>query len=373
MSNRTKFDIKRTPERAELIKQMASSNRALAFEAQQAFAEFVRPAVQVVFNQKATASAIYQDLPFSKNERPTIPIDIFVGTAQNYISSWSQNIAGGLPTNLIQGVNEYTFVVYRLESAVSLYMEYIKNVNLPVLSLSMDRMINELVVLQERNAWAPLITAAAAPAASNIDNTSHVLNSKISGVFQLEDFNTMLVKIDRMYESYAGGTPDSFNWQGLTDLFMSPEIIAQVRSWAYQPMNTRGGYNSAGAETNAGVVALPNDIREQIFKAAGMMEIYGINLHKMVEFGVGAKYNTLFANAYAGSFAPSTQQAILGFDLSRDVFIRPVIVDDDLGGGSCQVMPDDQFFSRSEKIGFWSRIQEGRAVLDSRAIVSLIV
>jgi len=360
------INLKRTPERVELIKSMVDPNPDIARASQQAFAEFIRPAVQQVLNAKATSGAVYRDLEFSKNDRPTIPLDTFLGTKENHVRIWSQSVAGGLPTNLIQGLGEYTFSTYRLDSAVSFYEQYIKNANLPVLTAGIDRMINEIVVKQERNAWGPLLAALA--------GNGQVYSSKVAGQFLLEDLNTLFTKIDRIYTSYVGGTPEGVTPQGLTDLFVSPEIIGQIRAFAYNPMNTRGGYLSNGTESG-GAVPLPESVREQIYRGGGLVSIYDVSIHKLIELGKGQKYNTIFDNFYSGSpsFNGATQEIVIGFDLSRDVFLRPVITDDDYSNGQVVVQADDQFYKRSEKIGFFSRVVEGRAILDNRPIVGLIV
>lgn len=369
MSKFQAINLKRTPERAELVRRMADDNRAVAYEAQQAFAAYIRPAIETVINQKSTASAIYTNQPFSKNDRPTIPLDLFVGSQEKHINIWAQTVAGGLATNLIQGLGEYTFQVYRLDSAVSFYNEHLKNANLAVLSIGMERMANEFVVKQERNAWIPILQALADASTNSID---HVQSAAVAGQFQLDDLNTLFTKIDRIWASYASGTPDAAIGAGLTDLFVSPEIVGQVRKFVYNPMNTRGGYKSDGSE-DTGSVALPDTIREGFYKRAGSMFLYDIELHKLLELGKGAKYNTLFDGFYGGSFNPATQEILVGADLSRNVFLRPVVTDDDNGGGELVIRPDDQFVARSEKTGFYAKLSEGRVILDDRALVGLIV
>ena len=358
------ISLKRTPERVELIKQMASPDRNLAYEAQQAFAAYIREPVEIVLNQKSTAGLVYTDLPFSKNDRPTIPLDIFLGTQEKHVSIWAQNIAGGLATNLVQGLGEYTFQTFKLESAVSLYKEYIENANLPVLSQVIDRAVNELVVKQERNAWSPVLSSVATASTNGLD---HVISATTAGVFQLEDLNQMFVRMDRIWTSYASkGTPES-QTGGLTDLIVSPEIVGQIRAFAYNPMNTRGVPNSD--ESTA--VPLPDAVREQIFRAGGMLSIYDVSIHKLLEFGKNAKYNTVFDNAYGGSFDPATQELVLGLDLTKNYNLRPVVDAD--GGGSIESMVDDQFVARSEKVGWFFRLREGRIVIDTRDKVGLIV
>jgi hypothetical protein len=41
--------------------------------------------------------------------------------------------------------------------------------------------------------------------------------------------------------------------------------------------------------------------------------------------------------------------------------------------GQVKVLPDDQFLARSQKVGFYSYVEEGRVVTDARAVVGLLV
>lgn len=364
------ISLERTPQRKELLKRMVDKNSAVAAEARQAFADFISPVINTVLLNKVTSNMVYQTIEFSEDDRPTIPVDLYLGTSENYIRVWSQNFPGGLPTNITQGLNEYTFTTYRLDSAIAFENSYAKNARLDVVTAGMERMINELSVKQERNAWSPLLSAIAT---ATTNGQSHLINATVAGQFQLDDLNRLWTKITRMYTSYVGGTPASPTPVGLTDLFVSPEIMEDVRAFAYNPMNVRGGYKSDGTESDQGNVPLPDSVRQNILNSGGLSSIYNVTLHPLIEFGVGQKYNTLFDNFYQGSFNGSTQQLALGMDLSRPVFLRPVVVDDDSGQGQVQVRPDDQFVARQEKFGFYSWVREGRVLLDDRALVGIIL
>lgn len=360
------ISLERTAKRAELLKRMVDKNSAVATEAKEAFAAFISPVIQIVLNQKTTSSAIYQDAEFSENDRPTIPLDLYVGTKENYIRVWSQTLPGGLPTNMTTGLGEYTFNVYELDSAIAFLNSYLKNARLDVMTQGMDRMINEIAVKQEKNAWAPILSALATGTTNGV---SHIIESTVPGTFLLHDMNRMMTYLKRLYTSYVGGTPDSVTPVGLTDLFVSPEVKEDIRAFAYNPMNTRGGYKSDKTESLSGI-PLPEAIRSQIFNSAGMSDIYGVTIHDMVELGVGQKYNTIFDNFYSGTFNTATDEIVIGVDLTRPVFLRPVVVDED-GGGQIVVRPDDQFVARSEKTGFYAKVKEGRVILDDRALVGL--
>jgi hypothetical protein len=168
------ISLERTPKRVELLKRMGSNDRLVAAEAQQAFAAFISPVIQTVLLQKVTSNAIYQDVEFNENDRPSIPVELYLGTAENYIRVWSQNMPGGLPTNVVQGLTEFTFTTYELDSAIGFMRSYVKQARLDVMTAGMERMINEIAVKQERNAWTPIL-AAVATATTN--GQSHIISA----------------------------------------------------------------------------------------------------------------------------------------------------------------------------------------------------
>jgi hypothetical protein len=316
--------------------------------------------------QAGTASAIYSDAPYDEDDNPSLPLDLWFDQGQDYVTVWSQNVAGGLPSSTVEGFSELKVSTYRLDSAVSFLKRYARRGRLDVVSKAVERMSNEVLVKQERNAWAVVLKALAearTPAVGNNNgvNGGHIETAATAGTFQLSDLNSLMTLVKRINTSYAGGTTtDSY---GLTDLFVSPEIKADIRAFAYQPFTTTGA-----AGTN-----LPDNVREEIYRNAGTESLYGVTIHELVELGVGQKYSALF-NAFKGAqaFNSVTQELAIGLDLSKEAFIRPLARQAE-SGGTFTVLPDDQFVARSEKTGFYGSLEEGRVCIDARAIVGLLV
>ena len=376
-----RLKLKNTPEQVELIKAMGAKDQNEASKAQSAFAEFIGPVIQEVIKQAATAGAIYSDSEFDEDDSPSYPLDLYYDQNAGHVTVWSQGIAGGLPTSHVEGLKEMKIATYRLDSAVSLHKRYARRGRLDVVSKAVERMAQEVLVKQERNAWAVIMKALAeastkggkASSASGAKN--HVLQSNTDDVLQLDDFNRLLTLARRLNASFAEGTP--VGSRGVTDLFMRPEMIEQIRGFAYQPMNTR-----AVPDTNESTaVPLPDNVREGVFRSAGMQEIYGISIHELLELGVDEKYNKLFAEfaqstsfpaSGGSSFTSSSDEILVGVDASRDAFIRPVARQTETGG-SFVALPDDQFVARSEKLGFYGYLEEGRVCIDARAAVGIIV
>lgn len=368
-----KITVERTPEKIELLRQIASPNRETSLKAQETTAALIGPVIDQVLPLLTSSALVYRDFSYDQDSDPSLPLDLFEDVGKNYVRVWSQSIAGGMPTNLIHGMGEYKFTTYRLDSAISFKNRYAKDARLDVLAKGIERMAQEIALKQEYNAWATLLNAAA----TSVDSAGapNAISATTAGVFQVDDLNRLITKIKRLHDSWNGGTPAFVNRKGVTDFFISPEIMEDIRGFAYQPMNTRGVPDSA--ESTA--VALPDSVRERFFGAAGIPEIYGKTFHELLELGVGKDYTVLFDNFYTGSsptFNSATQDLVLGADLSSDAFIRPVSLQptQDIDVSSQVVtMVDDQFSARAEQFGFYTKIEEGRVILDNKALYSLFV
>jgi hypothetical protein len=368
-----KLKLKNTPEQVELIKAMGSRDATVAREATQAFAAFIGPVVSKVLMQAGTASAVYSDLAFDEDDNPSIPLDLFAGEGEGYTTVWSQNVGGGLPTSEVSGFSELKVATYRLDSAVSFLKRYARRGRLDVVSKAVERMTNEVLVKQERNAWA-VVLKALAEARTKFDGvtpTDHI-ESVSGGALTLGGLNSLITLVKRINTSYAAGTTDSS--YGLTDLFVSPEIKGDIRAFAYNPVGGGVAASSYSATENGKVTDLPSGVREEIYRGAGTQEIYGIAIHELVELGVGKKYNTLFDDLTAGTptFDASTAEILVGLDLTKDAFVRPVARNSETGG-TFTALADDQFVMRADKIGFYGALEEGRVCIDGRAVAGLIV
>ena len=385
-----KLKLKETPEQIELIKALGSKNSAVAREAAEAFAAFLGPVIQEVIQTAGTANQIYSDAPFNEDDNPSYPLDLYYNENEGYITVWSQHMAGGLPTSQVEGVAEMKIATYRLDSAVSWLKRYARRSRLDVVSKAIERMATEVLIKQERNAWA-VILRALAEASTNVMSsgsavaTKHIVASATENQFVLGDLSTLMTTLKRINESFSGHTPVAPWSNGLTDLYLSPEVKAQIRAFAWNPLNTTGADTSGATSRNQ---TLPDNVREEIYRGGGMQSMFGVNIHEMVELGVGRKYNTLFDSFTSGNSVPghdsaawddtsggSVDEIIIGLDNSRGSFIRPVAREAE-SGGTFSALPDDQFNaygSRVEKVGFYGFLEEGRICIDSRAIAGIVI
>lgn len=346
-----KLKLNNTSEQIELIKKVGSRNVTESREASEAFAAFVGPVIQQVLMTAGTASSIYTDAEFDENDSPSYPLDLYYNEGAGHIPVWSQSVAGGLPTSQVEGMKEVKIATYRLDSAVSFLKRYAREARLDVVSKAIERMANEVLIKQERNAWA-VILKALADATTN--GSPHIISG--NGTFSLTHLNKLLTLVKRLNESYSGNTPVA-PATGLTDLYLSPEVKEAIRAFSFNQV------------TNSST-DLPAGVRENIYNAAGAQEIFGVKINELVELGKGKKYNTLFASFESG-FVSADKEVIIGIDNSRGAFIRPVAKGSE-SGATFTALPDDQFnTSRVDKVGFYGSLEEGRICIDAKAIIGL--
>ena len=350
-----RITLKNTPEQEALVKAMGSNNAVEAREAQEAFAAFLGPVVAQVINQAATAGSVYVDAPYDADDSPSFPLDLYYNESDNYFTVFSQNIAGGLPSSQdVFAGQELKMAPYRLDSAVSFLKKYARRGRLDVLAKAVERMAQEVLVKQERNAWAVILKAAAE---GDTNSTSHVIDTGSGTSFELDFLNQMMTRMRRLNQSFANGTPaDGFS-RGLTDLYVSPEVMENIRSFSYQAL---GGSSSGADKTD-----LPDTVRTELYKAAGAGSIFGVNLVELIELGPDKKYATLF-NTLSGSAFTSGDDLAVGIDASKGAFIRAIAEQDN---STFTALADDQFSARSEKVGFYGHVEEARVCVDARAVV----
>tara|TARA_Y100000114_G_scaffold143884_1_gene151878 strand:- start:63 stop:785 length:723 start_codon:yes stop_codon:yes gene_type:complete len=238
-----------------------------------------------------------------------------------------------------------------------------------VVAKTMTRVAQE-ILLKQNTISANVVMTALANATT--DSIAHAFPSATQGTFTLADLNTLLTKSKRINTSFAGGTPDSGIAKGVTDILVSPEIVESLRAIAYQPIYAD---NTAGAVPNANVIA------EEAYSAAGAPSFYGINVIELVEFGVNAKFSKIFeAAGTAASATPahgaaafaSDDELVVGIDRTRDALVRPVATDAE-NGSEFNLIADDQYSIRQSKIGYFGSLEEGRVVIDNRALLGVVV
>ena len=360
-----KITLKRTDEQVELVKAMASRNREVAYEAQMALAEFIGPVLAEVINQAPTLSNLFTNFQFNEMDSPSIPLDLYYDiTAPDYVKVYSTSVPGGLPTNTVTPTaSELKFTTYRLDSAVDFDKRYAAKSRLDVVGKSFTRVAQEILLKQESTS-ANLILGSLKDATTN--GNGHTIAANGTTLI-LDDFNRLLTLAKRINTAWTGGTPEN-RIKGVTDMIMSPEAVEGLRSMAYNPINTIskvGGTSPA----DTGPIAATDEMRNDIYRNAGIPQFYGISIMEINELGQNQKFTRTW-NAIPTVTA--NNDLVIGLDRSRESLFRAVALDAE-SGSEFTLLADDQYSVRQQKIGYYGSIEEGRMVLDNRVLTGITI
>ena len=352
-----KITLKRTDEQVELVKAMASRNREVAYEAQMALAEFIGPVLAEVINVAPTLSNLFTTFQFNEMDNPSIPLDLYYDiTAPDYVKVYSTSVPGGLPTNTVTPTaSELKFTTYRLDSAVDFDKRYAAKSRLDVVGKSFTRVAQEVLLKQEATS-ANLVLGSLADASTN--GKDHTI-AATGSTLKLDDFNRLLTLAKRINTAWDGGTPEN-RIKGVTDLIMSPEAVEGLRAMAYNPVNT--------AQATAGTTSIPatDEMRNEIYRNAGIPQFYGISIMEINELGQNQKYTKVWNAANSSANA----DLVIGLDRSRESLFRAVALDSETGS-EFTLLADDQYSVRQQKIGYYGSLEEGRMVLDNRVLTGI--
>ena len=382
-----KITLKRTPEQVELVKAMASRNRSVAYEAQVALAEFIGPVLAEVLNNAPTVSNLFNSLQFDADDNPSIPLDLYYNISdEDYVRVWSQSHAGGLPSNqVLPTASELKLATYTLDAAVDFDRRYAAKSRMDVVGKTFTRVAQEILLKQERTSATLLMTSLAGADINSSPNLNNkqIFRTATADTVLMADFNNLMTLAKRINSSWIGGTPTT-RVRGITDIVCSPEVVASIRAMAYNPVNT----TAVPDTTESTVLAAPDQLRNELYQNAGLDSFMGVNILEFNEMGKGEKFNTIFDTAAGGQkysvygdsgdadarsavFAAATDEIIVGVDRTRDSLMRVVATDPD-SSSELNLIADDQYSVRQNKIGYYGQIEEGRVVLDNRVLMGLV-
>jgi hypothetical protein len=146
----------------------------------------------------------------------------------------------------------------------------------------------------------------------------------------------------------SGGNSASVGRGRLTDMYLSPEALEDIRNW--------------------GLDQVDEVTRREIYTAADgtLNRVFGINLHDRDELGEGQQYQLFYENVLGGTLPGDETfqktELVVGLDLrKRDSFIMPVRQE-------VQIFEDDTLH-RQKRAGFYGWAEQGFAVLDNRRVL----
>lgn len=320
-----------------VIKGMASDNMAVAIQAQQQFAAAAEvPIRKVLLSGDIVAGIFVPDASYANKTHVVYPLDLLTPNQERNFYAYVIPNHGTLPERRVE--SDYLMIpTFRVGNAIDAELKYIEDANWNVISRMMEVMEAGFVKKMNDDGWQTLLAAS-------VDRNVIVYDSNAS---QGQFTPTLVTLMKTFMRRNGGGNSATMNRSKLTDLFVSPEAMDDIRSW------------------NLELVA--DDVRSNIYYSPDdgneIVRILGVNIHDLDELGESQEYQNYFTTNLAGSMNGNDVEIVVGVDLTKreSVFVNPV-------KKPLRVF-EDNTKHREGMFGMYGWTEYGMSCLDSRAVL----
>jgi hypothetical protein len=322
-----------TPEMDQLLIKAGSGNREESLAATAELAKALELPLRRGVMSGDILDGIFQAIRLAPGATSEFPLDFLSpGTEKEFVAYTIPN-HGRIPERHVEG--DYVMVpTYDVGASIDWLLKYARDARWDVVGRAMDVMQSQFVKKMNDDGWHTLISAAA-------DRNVMVYDGDATaGQFSKRLVSLMKVIMRRN----GGGNSTSINRGELTDLYISPEGIEDIRNWGVDEVD-------------------PVTRRDLIVSDAGLMvRIFNVNLHTLDELGEGQEYQLFYSSDLSGSLPSSKVEIVVGLDLrNTDSFVMPV-------RAGLEVFEDDTLH-RQRRAGLYGFAEHGFAVLDTRRVL----
>lgn len=325
-----------TEQEKNLLKQCASPDVNVAYAARQSVAKAVEVPLRQGIQPGDIHSNIFETIPAEGLSTMEFPLHFLAPGTESEMAGFTMPSFGAIPQKQIQG--DYINVpIYYIANAIDWDIRYARNARWDVIRDASQVMQNGMIKKKNDDAWHTVLASA-------FNRNIIVADSDAAA----GTFSVRLVSLLKLImRRNGGGNSSSINRFNLTDLFISPECLADIRSW---------NVDQVDEFTRREIFTAPDGVINRIFN---------VNLHDIDELGEGQEYNTYFTTTL-GATLPTAGNAklelVVGLDLSKSSFVSPV-------GEPLSVYPDETK-RRSLQQGMYCTEARGWACLDSRVVLA---
>lgn len=263
------------------------------------------------------------------------PLDLLAPGEEDEHVAYTKPHSGRIPERHVEG--DYVMVpTYGIASSIDWLLRYAREARWDIVGRAMQVLQASFTKKINDDGFHVLLSAAA-------DRNILVFDGDASA----GQFTKRLVSLAKtVMRRNAGGNTASTNRGRLTDIFMSPEGIEDIRNW---------GLDQIDEVTRREIYTMSDDTLNRVF---------GVTLHDLDELGENQEYQLFFTNQLSGSLAAGDLELALGLDMSaNDSFLMPIKQE-------VQIF-DDPTLHRQQRAGVYGWAELGFASLDNRRSVLL--
>lgn len=319
-----------------LLQRSGSSDKAVALDAQREIAKALELPLRkgIMFGDVVTG--IFEKMVLEPGSSPEFPLDLLApGTERDY-TAYTNPGHGRIPEKHVEG--DYVMVnTYGITNSIDFLLRYAREARWDIVARAMQVLESGFVKKINDDGWHTVLAAA-------VDRNILVYDGDAAA----GQFTKRLISLAKTVMLRNGGGNSVTATGRLTDLYLSPEAIEDVRNW--------------------GIDQLDEVSRREVYQSADsgapLTRIFGVNLNGLFEFGDGQEYQTFFTSDLGGSLGPNSDvELIVGLDLNaRDSFVMPVKREVEIF--------EDEGLHRSQRQGYYGWAEIGFGVLDNRRVLA---
>lgn len=317
----------------DMIRRSGDLDTAIAFPAQRELAKALEQPLRQGVLVGDVISGIYETLPMAPGSSVEFPLDLLAPGEEDQFVAYTNPGNGRIPERQVEG--DYVQVpTYGIASSIDMLLRYAREARWDVVARAMQVLEASFVKKINDDGWHTLLTAAA-------DRNILVFDADATA----GQFTKRLVSLMKtIMVRNGGGNTASLRRSRLTDIFMSPEGIEDIRNW--------------------GLDQVDEITRREIYVAADgtINKVFGVNLIDLTEFGEGQEYQSFFSNQLSGSLASGDLELVIGLDRQiNDSYLMPT--------KQPVSIFEDPALHRQQRMGWYGWAELGFAILDNRRVL----
>lgn len=278
-------------------------------------------------------NGLFQVLPMAPGSSVEFPLDLIAPGEEADFIAYTNPGNGRIAERQVEA--DYLMVpTYNITSSIDWLLRFAREARWDVVGRAMQVLAASFVKKINDDGWQTLLSAGA-------DRNIVVYDADATaGQFTKRLISLMKTTMVRQ----SGGNKASIKRGRLTDVFLSPEALEDIRNW--------------------GLDQVDEVTRREIFVSAEgtLTRIFGVNLHDHDEFGESQEYQLFYLNQLGASLASTDLELVVGLDMqSNDSFLMPVKQE-------VTIFSDPQLH-RQQRAGYYGWAELGFAVLDNRRVL----
>jgi hypothetical protein len=278
---------------------------------------------------------IFETIAVEPGSTTEYPLDLVSPGLEGEHVAYTNPGHGRIPERSVEG--DYVMIpTYSITSSVDYLLRYAREARWDIVGRAMQVMEAGFVKKMNDDGWHTILAAG-------VDRNILVYDADATaGLFSKRLVSLMQTVMRRN----SGGNSASVGRGRLTDMYLSPEALEDIRNW---------GLDQVDEVTRREIYTASED-------GAPITRVFGVNLHDLDELGEGQEYQNFFDNDLAGSLQALDLELVVGLDQSgNDSFVMPV-------KQQLQVF-EDPTLHRQQRAGYYGWAELGFGVLDNRRVI----